>query len=81
MSSRARPATGSPTRPRPGRRSCVEIAAAKDRLPALSARARAFVEATYDTQANIDLYEARFRELAGLRGAGAGDGGAHRPAQ
>ena len=59
----------------------VEIAAAKDRLRPLSARARRFVEATYDTQANIDLYEARFRELADLRGAGAGDGGAHRPAQ
>ena len=61
----------------------VEIAAAKDRLRPLSARARAFVEATYDTGANIDLYETRFRELAALRGAGAGteDGDAHRPAQ
>jgi glycosyltransferase involved in cell wall biosynthesis len=59
----------------------VAIAAAKDRLRPLSARARRFVEATYDTQANIDLYEARFRELADLCGAGAGDGEAHRPAQ
>jgi glycosyltransferase involved in cell wall biosynthesis len=59
----------------------VAIAAAKDRLRPLSARARRFVEATYDTEANIDLYEARFRELADLCGAGAGDGEAHRPAQ
>ncbi len=46
----------------------LEIAAAKDRLPALSARARRFVETTYDTGRNIALYEARFRELAERRG-------------
>ena len=43
----------------------VEIAAAKDRLPALSAGARAFVETHYDTARNVDLYEAQFRALAG----------------
>ena len=43
----------------------IEIAARKDRLPALSASARAFVETTYDTGRNIGLYEARFRDLAG----------------
>lgn len=41
----------------------LEIAARKDRLPALSTSARAFVETTYDTGRNIGLYEARFREL------------------
>lgn len=46
----------------------LEIAARKDRLPALSESARAFVETGYDTGRNIDLYEARFRALAG-RGA------------
>jgi glycosyltransferase involved in cell wall biosynthesis len=57
----------------------VEIAAAKDRLPALSRRARAFVAATYDRARNIDLYEARFAELAARRGAG--DRSSHPPAQ
>ena len=70
MSSRARPATGSPTPPRPGRRGSLEIAAAKDRLPALSAGARAFVEATYDTAVNVARYEAAFTALV------AGDGAA-----
>jgi glycosyltransferase involved in cell wall biosynthesis len=57
----------------------VEIAGAKECLRPLSARARAFVAATYDTEANIDLYEARFRALSALRGAA--DGEAHRTAQ
>jgi glycosyltransferase involved in cell wall biosynthesis len=41
------------------------IAGAKDRLPALSARARAFVEATYATERNIARYEAAFQALTG----------------
>jgi glycosyltransferase involved in cell wall biosynthesis len=48
----------------------LEIAAAKDRLPALSAGARAFVEATYDTAVNVARYEAAFTALV------AGDGAA-----
>ena len=50
----------------------MEIAAAKDRLPPLSARARAFVEATYDTARNIDRYEDAFRALVAARREGAG---------
>lgn len=42
----------------------LEIAAAKDRLPALSAGARAFVEARYNVDRNIDLYEERFKALS-----------------
>jgi glycosyltransferase involved in cell wall biosynthesis len=49
----------------------LEIAARKDRLPGLSARARGFVEAHYDTGANLDRYEARFRALV-AQAAGAG---------
>jgi glycosyltransferase involved in cell wall biosynthesis len=45
----------------------VEIAAAKDRLRPLSARARAFVEATYDTSRNVARYEAAFQALADAR--------------
>jgi glycosyltransferase involved in cell wall biosynthesis len=41
----------------------LEIAAAKDRLPAVAAGARAFVERHYDVGRNIDLYEAQFRGL------------------
>ena len=50
----------------------VEIAASKHRLPALSAGARGFVEATYDTARNVSRYEAAFRALAGTGGIGAG---------
>lgn len=42
----------------------LEIAEAKDDLPALSARARAFVETAYSVERNLDLYEARLRDLA-----------------
>lgn len=42
----------------------TEIAAAKAALPALSARARAFVEATYSADRNLDRYETAFRALA-----------------
>lgn len=42
----------------------TELAAAKAALPALSARARAFVEETYGAERNLDRYEARFCELA-----------------
>lgn len=45
-----------------------EIAAAKQELPALSARARAFVEANYTVERNIDLYERQFRALTGETG-------------
>lgn len=41
----------------------LEIAAAKERLPALSARARTFVEATYDMARNVARYEAAFEAL------------------
>lgn len=43
----------------------LAIAADKAALPALSARARAFVEATYSADRNLDRYEAAFRALAG----------------
>ena len=43
----------------------VAIAAGKDRLPALSAGARAFVEARYATERNVARYEARFAALVG----------------
>lgn len=42
----------------------LEIAAHKDRLPAISGQARAFVDAHYSMDRNIDLYEAAFRNLA-----------------
>jgi glycosyltransferase involved in cell wall biosynthesis len=42
----------------------MEIAAAKAELPALSTRARGFVEETYGAARNLDRYETRFRELA-----------------
>ena len=41
----------------------VALAADKARLPGVSARARAFVEANYDVGRNIDLYEAQFESL------------------
>ena len=59
----------------------VEIAAAKDRLPALSARARGFVEATYDTARNVARYEAAFTALVAGDGNRAGDDGASGHAQ
>ena len=48
----------------------VEIAAAKERLAPMAARARAFVEATYDTGSNVERYEAAFRALIAARRAG-----------
>ena len=42
----------------------IWIAANKDRLPGVSERARAFVEARYAVARNLDLYEARFAALA-----------------
>lgn len=42
----------------------MEIAAAKAELPALAARARAFVEETYSVERNLDRYETAFRRLA-----------------
>jgi glycosyltransferase involved in cell wall biosynthesis len=41
----------------------LAIAAAKDRLPALSERARGFIAAHYDMRANIARYEAVFARL------------------
>ena len=45
----------------------VEIAAAKERLAPMAARARAFVEATFDTTRNVERYEAAFRALVAAR--------------
>ena len=42
----------------------LEIAAAKAALPALSGRARGFVEETYSVEKNLDRYETAFRRLA-----------------
>ncbi len=42
----------------------MELAAAKAELPALSGRARAFVEETYSVERNLDRYERAFRQLA-----------------
>jgi glycosyltransferase involved in cell wall biosynthesis len=44
-------------------------AADKAALPAVSARARAYVEAEHDTGRQIDRYEAQFRHLLSTRGA------------
>ena len=52
----------------------VEIAGAKERLAPLAARARAFVEATYDVTRNVERYEAAFRSLVDAR-RGAGPAG------
>lgn len=42
----------------------LDIAAEKEALLGLSARARAFVETTYGVEKNLDRYETRFRALA-----------------
>jgi hypothetical protein len=52
----------------------VEIAAAKERLAPLAARARAFVEARYDVTRNVERYETAFRALVDAR-RGAGPAG------
>jgi glycosyltransferase involved in cell wall biosynthesis len=49
----------------------MELAAAKPRLAATAARARAFVEATYDVARNVERYEAAFRALVDARRGGA----------
>ena len=63
----------------------VEIAGAKERLAPLAARARAFVEATYDVETNLGRYEAAFAELVAARAAAprpaAGEGTGARHAQ
>jgi glycosyltransferase involved in cell wall biosynthesis len=50
------------------------LAADKARLPGVSARARAFVEANYDVGRNIDLYEAQFESLLSVAATGSGAG-------
>ena len=63
----------------------VEIAAAKERLAPMAARARAFVEATYDVETNLERYEAAFAALVATRAAAprpaAGEGAGARHAQ
>jgi glycosyltransferase involved in cell wall biosynthesis len=53
----------------------VELAAARDRLAGVAARARAFVEATYDMERNVGRYEAAFAALVAARGGPGTAGG------
>ena len=60
----------------------VALAADKARLPGVSAGARAFVEARYDVERNIDLYEAQFESLLSVADDGnprAGLSSSHSP--